>query len=172
MHSMRLMSIWLVVLGLVVGACATVPPKPLTEGELRLTTLRSPKVVRDNVPYLVEVLFESNGVPPIKRACFRLSAESPFGKIPPGYCNKLEADGDLTHHRACARYLKGGMVQGVSDLYCTDVQTIDYGPPGVFQVYVLSEQKGDFRLYCYAEYVLEGEVTLSNAVSQSIRVGY
>ena len=60
------------VLFLCIASCATVPMEPLTPGQVRLLEIRFPDfgVIKANLQYIVDIRFESEGNPEIKRACF------------------------------------------------------------------------------------------------------
>jgi len=68
---------------LLVSSCASVPTGPLTEGEVRLLSLvvlGSPgsNVVRAGIPFAVNITFQADDEPEIKRACFFWSGDGPY----------------------------------------------------------------------------------------------
>lgn len=65
-------------------SCATVSKKPLAQGELRLLSLQVPEKesVKLNSPFHVIILFEAEGRPEIRAACFTLSGDGP-------HCSKV-----------------------------------------------------------------------------------
>ncbi len=67
-----------------VSSCATVPTEALTEGEVRLLSLQVPEggTFRLGMTYDVNITFEAEGSPEIRRACFSWSGDGP-------YCSKV-----------------------------------------------------------------------------------
>ena len=64
---------------LLVFSCATVPSGPLAPGEVRLTGINVPHeegIIR-NLPFVVNINFEADGKPEIRRACFYWSGDGP-----------------------------------------------------------------------------------------------
>jgi hypothetical protein len=57
-----------------------VPTGPLAEGEVRLLDVRVPgtDVVRVNIPFVVNITFQADDRPEIKRACFFWSGDGPY----------------------------------------------------------------------------------------------
>jgi hypothetical protein len=60
---------------LLTSSCATVPTEPLAPGELRLLSLQMGGNAGINVSVRVKVLFEADGRPEIRRACFTWSGD-------------------------------------------------------------------------------------------------
>lgn len=60
---------------LLISSCATVPTEPLTPGELRVLGFQMGGDPVVNVAVRVKVLFEADGRPEIRRACFTWSGE-------------------------------------------------------------------------------------------------
>jgi hypothetical protein len=69
---------------LAISSCATVPNKPFVPGELRLLSLVVPEKesIRLNSPFTVHILFEAEGRPEVRAACFTLSGDGP-------HCSKV-----------------------------------------------------------------------------------
>ena len=69
---------------LAISSCATVPNKPLAPGELRLLSLLVPEKenIKLNAPFTVNILFEAEGRPEVRAACFTLSGDGP-------HCSKV-----------------------------------------------------------------------------------
>jgi len=69
---------------LLVFSCATVPTGPLSPGEVRLLKMDVPREgdVRLGVPFMVNINFEADGRPEMRRACFFWSGDGP-------YCSKV-----------------------------------------------------------------------------------
>ena len=76
-----------------ISSCATAPSRPLAPGELRLLSVLVPEKdnIRVNLPFTVNILFEAEGKPEIRAACFTLSGDGPhcsgvtdFDYGPPG----------------------------------------------------------------------------------------
>jgi len=67
-----------------ISSCATVPSGPLSEGEVRLLSMQVPEggTLRLGMGYDINIIFEAEGSPEIKRACFSWSGDGP-------YCSKL-----------------------------------------------------------------------------------
>ncbi len=67
-----------------ISSCATVPNKPLVPGELRLLSLAVPdkENIKLNSPFTVDILFEADGRPEVRAACFTLSGDGP-------HCSKV-----------------------------------------------------------------------------------
>ena len=64
---------------LLVLSCATVPSGPPAPGEVRLTGIDVPHeegIIR-NLPFVVNINFEADGKPEIRRACFYWSGDGP-----------------------------------------------------------------------------------------------
>ena len=63
-----------------VSSCATVPTGPLTEGEVRLLSIEVPgsEAIRFTVEFKIDLTFESDGNPEIKRACLYWSGDGPY----------------------------------------------------------------------------------------------
>ena len=75
---MRFISIPFLAIGVVLlltSSCATVPTEPLAPGELRLLSLQMGGGAGVNVSARVKVLFEADGKPEIRRACFTWSGD-------------------------------------------------------------------------------------------------
>jgi hypothetical protein len=69
---------------LMVSSCATVPTEPLASGEMRLLSMEVPQKedIRESLPFLVNIRFETDGKPEIVTACFFWSGGGP-------YCSKI-----------------------------------------------------------------------------------
>ncbi len=69
---------------LAISSCATAPSKPLVPGELRLLSLAVPdkENIKLNSPFTVDILFEAEGRPEVRAACFTLSGDGP-------HCSKV-----------------------------------------------------------------------------------
>ncbi len=65
---------------LLVFSCATTPSGPPAPGEVKLISLDIPNegVITRNLPFVVNIQFEANGRPEIKRACFYWSDDGPY----------------------------------------------------------------------------------------------
>ena len=65
---------------LLVSSCASVPTGPLAEGEVRLLSVQAQgtDVVRVAIPFVVNINFQADGNPEIKKACFLWSGEGPY----------------------------------------------------------------------------------------------
>jgi len=63
-----------------VFSCATVPTGPLAPGEVRLLRMDATQegVIRLGLPFTVNINFEAEGRPEIKKACFFWSGDGPF----------------------------------------------------------------------------------------------
>jgi hypothetical protein len=61
------------------SSCATVPPKPLAPGELRLLSILIPEKekIKVNLPFAVNISFETEGNPEIRSACFSFAGDGP-----------------------------------------------------------------------------------------------
>ena len=78
---MKFISIAVLMIGAVllgISSCATVP-KPLTPGELRLSSILVPEKenIRLHLPFIVNMSFEADGEPEIKAACFYFADDGP-----------------------------------------------------------------------------------------------
>jgi hypothetical protein len=65
---------------ILISSCATVPTEPLSPGEVRLLSLEvesAGSVVRDSLVQ-VKVIFEAEGRPELRRACFYWSDAGPY----------------------------------------------------------------------------------------------
>ena len=74
----RSISIPFLAIGIVfvlISSCATVPTEPLAPGELRLLGLEMVGSAGLNLSVRVKVLFEADGRPEIRRACFTWSGD-------------------------------------------------------------------------------------------------
>jgi hypothetical protein len=62
-----------------VSSCATVPPEPLVQGELRLLEMNFVEIaaIRQGVDHQVDIKFEADGRPEVTRACFYWSGDGP-----------------------------------------------------------------------------------------------
>jgi hypothetical protein len=65
---------------LLVFCCATVPSGPLAPGEVKLIKMDVPheESIKRNLPFLVNINFEADGKPEIRRACFYWSGDGPY----------------------------------------------------------------------------------------------
>jgi hypothetical protein len=65
---------------LLLSSCATVPTEPLAPGEVRLLSIEVPggEGLMEGISYGVNVFFESEDKPDIKRACFKWSGDGPY----------------------------------------------------------------------------------------------
>ncbi len=61
-------------------SCATVPTESLSKGEVRLLsiTVEDKDYIKANAPIVVDIRFESDGKPEIKRACVSFSGNGPY----------------------------------------------------------------------------------------------
>jgi len=66
------------IVGLAVSSCVTVSTAPLVPGELRLLSMRVPETIIRGNPYAAFIIFEAEGEPQIKEACFSWSGEGPY----------------------------------------------------------------------------------------------
>jgi len=68
---------------LLASSCATAPT-PLAPGEVRLLRIDVPNEVgiKKSLPFTVNIVFEADGKPQIKTACFSFSGDGP-------YCSKV-----------------------------------------------------------------------------------
>ena len=64
---------------LLISSCATVPTGPLAPGEVRLLRIDVPHEVgiKRNMPFAVNIIFEADGKPEIRTACFYWSGDGP-----------------------------------------------------------------------------------------------
>jgi hypothetical protein len=65
---------------LLVFSCATAPSGPPAPGEVRLIGINVPHqegIIR-NLPFVVNINFEADGKPEIRRACFYWSGDGPY----------------------------------------------------------------------------------------------
>jgi hypothetical protein len=69
-----------VALLLAIASCATVPPEPLGEGELRLLKISVPENgnLRPSLSYTAEISFEADGKPEISRVVCYFAGEGPY----------------------------------------------------------------------------------------------
>ena len=65
---------------LLLSSCATVPTGPLASGEVRLLSIEVPGGggLMGGISYGVNVVFESEDRPEVKRACFKWSGDGPY----------------------------------------------------------------------------------------------
>jgi len=64
---------------LLISSCATVPTGPLAPGEVKLLRIDVPHAdgIKRNLPFAVNIIFEADGRPEIKKACFYWSGDGP-----------------------------------------------------------------------------------------------
>jgi len=64
---------------LLICSCATVPPGPLAPGEVKLLRIDVPYEgsIKKNLPFKVNIIFEADGKPEIRTACFYWSGDGP-----------------------------------------------------------------------------------------------
>jgi hypothetical protein len=64
---------------LLISSCATVPTGPLAPGEVKLLRIDVPYEVsiKRNMPFAVNIIFETDGKPEIRTACFYWSGDGP-----------------------------------------------------------------------------------------------
>jgi hypothetical protein len=64
---------------LLISSCATVPAGALAPGEVRLLRIDVPHEVgiKRNMPFAVDIIFEADGKPEIRTACFYWSGDGP-----------------------------------------------------------------------------------------------
>jgi hypothetical protein len=62
------------------SSCATVPTGPLAPGEVKLLRIDVPHEggIKRNLPFAVNIVFEAEGKPEIKTACFYWSGDGPY----------------------------------------------------------------------------------------------
>ena len=62
------------------SSCATAPTGPIAPGELRLLRIEVPNEVsvKKSLPFAVNIVFEADGKPEIKTACFSFSGDGPY----------------------------------------------------------------------------------------------
>ena len=62
------------------SSCATAPTGPIAPGEVRLLRIDLPPAgsFRRNLPLTVDIVFEADGKPEIKTACFYWSGDGPY----------------------------------------------------------------------------------------------
>jgi hypothetical protein len=65
---------------LLVSSCATVPTEPLASGEMRLISIEVPESggLMAGISYRVDVMFEAEDRPEVKRVCFKWSGDGPY----------------------------------------------------------------------------------------------
>jgi hypothetical protein len=65
---------------LLISSCATVPTEPLGPGEVRLLRMDVPFQggIRRGAAFTVKIIFEADGKPEIKTACFYFSGFGPY----------------------------------------------------------------------------------------------
>jgi len=65
---------------LLISSCATVPTEPLGPGEVRLLRMDVPFEggIRREAAFAVNIVFEADGKPTIKTACFYFSGDGPY----------------------------------------------------------------------------------------------
>ena len=75
-----LVSVLIGAVTLLVFSCATVPSGPLAPGEVKLIKMDVPheESIKRNLPFLVNINFEADGKPEIRRACFYWSGDGPY----------------------------------------------------------------------------------------------
>lgn len=64
---------------LLICSCATVPTGPLAPGEVKLLRIDVPYEggIKRNLPFTVNIIFEADGKPEIRTACFYWSGDGP-----------------------------------------------------------------------------------------------
>jgi len=64
---------------LLISSCATVPTGPLAPGEVKLLRIDVPYEgsIKRNMPFAVNIIFEADGKPEIRTACFYWSGDGP-----------------------------------------------------------------------------------------------
>ena len=69
---------------LLFSSCATVPPKPLSPGELRLLSMSVPKEenIKLHFPFTVNINFEADGNLAVRAACFYFAEDGPHCSKP------------------------------------------------------------------------------------------
>jgi len=64
---------------LLTSSCATVPTGPLAPGEVKLLRIDVPHEggIKGNLPFTINIIFEADGKPEIRTACFYWSGDGP-----------------------------------------------------------------------------------------------
>jgi len=80
MMSIRIALLTGVIVLLLVCSCATVPTEPLAHGEVRLLSMHvvDRGDIKVNFPFLVNIIFEADGKPEFRTACFSFSVDGPY----------------------------------------------------------------------------------------------
>lgn len=142
------------------------------QGELRLLRLDMPEVTGEDLPYDIEVTFEADGQPMIKKACFRWMTEREGYSSPPLHCYATEAQDNREIGSVCSRWTTEGPYAQSSPLFCSKIESVKYGNPGMFIVKIQTRNVGNYYnwLECYAEYTTGGELKQSNKIKTHFMV--
>ncbi len=159
---------------LVLSGCAglVTPLDRFAPADLKLLHVDAPEVIREDLPYEIFVKFQSRDVPHIKHACIRWVAEEFSSPSPALTCYAHEVSSDRPIGSACAKWLADGRYADISPVVCTPVENVGAWFSDRFGVKVQTRNVKQYynRLDVYVEYLVNGEVRITNTVSTKIRV--
>jgi hypothetical protein len=169
----RLVQVLLIVLvtWFSLSSCATMKKaQPLGLGELRLVSLEVPESFVQNLPYDVGVVFEADGQPQIKKACFRLYHERAFSPAENLTCFSLEVEANKQVSTTCRPW--ESPYTRISPASCSEIQTVRYGVRNYFVARVASNfLKTEYnKLECHVQYISNGVAKDSNKVTARVRI--
>jgi len=150
-------------------ACSIVPHTlgPLSEGELRLKSMRLPGTMQAGLSYDLMVYYEGDDKPAIKKVCFHWVSEQVSISSPSLYCYAYEVQSNQPIGAMCPRWIAEGPYTNISSHYCVNADEIRYEEPGRLVVKIPdSAVRPEYnRLVGYAEYIRNGSPAETNRVS-------
>lgn len=144
----------------------------MTAGEVRLTRMQMPDVVREDLPYDVRVSFDAESTPQFRKACFRWVAETISGGSPTLYYHAAQVSSNQSMEAAGSQWQDTGTSQS-SPEFCAGPENIRSNVPGELHVRIHPQnlQPGYNKLVGYFEYMQDGQVLTTNKISTRIVVG-
>ncbi|MEN6438208.1 MAG: hypothetical protein ABFD97_06465 [Syntrophobacter sp.] len=152
----------------ILSSCASIPLRPLSTGETRLTRMEMPDVVREDLPYEVVLSLQAEERPMVSKICFRWVAEEVAAGSSPLYCF---TDADFSKEQLCTASAAQNTAMG-SELFCVGPQDIRTDVPGKLIVKIRPVKlKANYnKLECQAEYLADGRSRTTNKISTRIIV--
>jgi len=146
--------------------------KYMTTGDVRLTRMQMPDVVREGLPYDVRVSFDAEFTPQFKKACFRWVAETMSGVSPALYYHAAPVSSNQPIGSPGSQWQNEAAEQS-SPEFCVGPENIRTNVPGELYVRIYPEdlRPGTNKLVGYFEYVQDGEVFTTNKVSTRVLMG-
>ena len=155
-----------VVLMSTLSSCTLLQYRPMSSGEMRLVSVKTPDIVNENMPYDIVVTFLCDGEPQIKEVCFHWAIDKANVPAPSLYMFTREVQSDQRMEPMGSRWIEQGTYTQIPASFCSAAEKVSYGDRGTFTARI---QTGSLdlqynRLECRVKYVQDGSLKETNKI--------